>query len=142
MESFSALLQPVILISGVGLLILSTTARLGQLEAEVNQTAPKSDGASRNLLRHLLLRARKFRLALMSLYASAAVLAGATLLGGALILFSSLAVLVTQLLTCLAVVGIFVALIALLIESRLAIEALEHSAASAPLVNGDPGTVE
>jgi len=128
MESFSALLQPVILISGVGLLLLSTTSRLGQLEAEVNRTAGRSDEASRTVLRHLLLRARKFRLALMSLYTSAAILAGTTLLGGALALFSDLAVPVTQALTCLAVVWIFVALIALLLDSRLAIEALEHGA--------------
>ena len=128
MDSFSALLQPVILISGVGLLLLSTTARLGQLEAEVNRTSAEADPASRELLRHLLLRARKFRLALMSLYASAAILAGTTLLGGALALVSPMAVPVTQILTCFAVVWIFVALIALLIDSRLAIEVLEHSA--------------
>ena len=128
MDVFSALLHPMILISGVGLLILSTTARLGQVEAEVNKTAGQSDPASRRLLRHLLQRARKFRVALMSLYASATVLAGSTLLGGALALFSDIAVPVTQGLTCVAIVGFFVALIALLIESRLAIEALEHAA--------------
>ncbi len=128
MESFSVLLQPVVLISGVGLLILSTTARFGQLEAEVNRLTGASDEASGRLLQHLLLRARKYRLALMCLYASAAILAGATLIGGALALVGSLAVPVTQALTCFAVLWIFVALVALLIESRLSIEALEHQA--------------
>ena len=90
------------------------------------RTTGQSDEASRILLRHLLLRARKFRLALMSLYTSAAILAGATLLGGTLALVSDHAVPVTQGLTCLAVVWIFVALIALLLDSRLAIEAIEH----------------
>lgn len=131
MESFSALLQPVILISGVGLLILSTTARFGQLEAEVNRLTGASDAASGKLLEHLLLRARRYRLALMCLYASAAILAGATLIGGALALFGTLAVPVTQALTCFAVLWIFVALTTLFIESRMAIEALEHQARKA-----------
>ena len=134
MESFSVLLQPVVLISGVGLLILSTTARFGQLEAEVKGLTGASDEASHTLLRHLLLRARKYRLALMCLYGSATILAGTTLVGGALALVGTLAVPVTQALTCFAVLWIFVALVALLIESRLSIEALEHQArGAAPL---------
>ena len=66
----------------------------------------------------------------MCLYASAAILAGATLLGGVLALTGDLAIPVTQALTCFAVVWIFVALTALLFESRMAIEALEHHARS------------
>lgn len=128
MDVFSALLQPVVLISGVGLLILSTTARFGQLEAQVNRLAGAGDDGGGTLMRHLLSRARKFRFALMSLYASAALLAGTTLLGGVLSLVSSLAVPLTQVLTCFAVVWIFTALVALLAESRLAIETLEHQA--------------
>ncbi len=133
MESFAAVLQPVFLMSGVALLLMSTTARFGLLETEVEKTAGQSDSASQKLLQHLVQRARKYRLALTSLYAGAAILAGATVLGGGLSLFSPLAVMVTQILTCLAVICVFIALIALLLESRMAIEAVEHTALSRPL---------
>ncbi len=125
---FSALIQPVILIPGVGLLILSTTARFGQLEAEVGKIAGQGDSESRRLVAALLGRAHKFRFALMALYSSAAILAGASLVGGILIFISESSAAVVQALTCIAIAFLFSALMALLIESRMAIAALNHLA--------------
>ncbi|NNG04257.1 MAG: DUF2721 domain-containing protein [Inquilinus sp.] len=128
MDMFSALIQPVILIPGVGLLIMSTTARFGQLEAEVGKVAGRTDPASRQLVAALMRRAGKFRLALMALYSSAAILASASLIGGVLMLVSDAGTVAVQVLTCIAVLCLFAALITLLIESRMAIEALDHLA--------------
>lgn len=125
---FTVLIQPVILIPGVGLLILSTTARFGQLEAEVGKVAGQDDAASRSLVAALMGRAHKFRFALMALYSSAAILAGASLIGGILIFVSDAAAPVIQVLTCIAIAFLFSALMALLIESRLATAALDHLA--------------
>ena len=128
MDLFSVLIQPIVLIPGVGLLILSTTARFGQLEAELGKVTERSQPADQELVRALIRRAHKFRFALMALYASAAVLAGASLVGGILTFVSDAPAATVQALTCVAIAFLFSALMALLIESRMAIAALTHLA--------------
>lgn len=54
-------IMPLLLLPGVGLLLLSTSARFGQLHAEVHQLFDDPVLGSMDVIRHLLQRARLFR---------------------------------------------------------------------------------
>ena len=78
MESTGLWAGPLLLIPGVGLLVLSTAARFGELHHELHRH--QSEGRSR-AVKHLCRRARLLHGALLSLYVSIAVLALSSLLG-------------------------------------------------------------
>ena len=78
MESTGLWAAPLLLIPGVGLLVLSTSARFGQLHQELHRQI--SEGHS-DAVKHLCRRARLLHSALVSLYVSIAVLAISSLLG-------------------------------------------------------------
>ena len=69
---------PLLLIPAVGLLILSTSARFGQLHEEFRR---RKDAHGSLALKHLCRRASLIHRALVSFYTSVAVLALASLLG-------------------------------------------------------------
>lgn len=75
-------LTPLILLPGVALLIVSTSARFGQLHTEFHRLLDHPDAHSRILSQHLLKRSRLFRDALVALYASVGLFALGSLLGG------------------------------------------------------------
>jgi hypothetical protein len=75
-------LTPLILLPGVTLLIVSTSARFGQLHTEFHRLLDHPDAHAKILSRHLLRRSRLFRDALVALYASVGLFALGSLLGG------------------------------------------------------------
>lgn len=75
-------LTPLILLPGVTLLLVSTSARFGQLHTEIHRLLDHPDAHARILSRHLLRRSRLFRDALVALYASVGLFAFGSLLGG------------------------------------------------------------
>ena len=65
-------IAPLLLIPGAALLIMSTSARYGQIHSEIHIVG---DHGNRDLMQHLFRRARWFRNALVSLYLSVAAFA-------------------------------------------------------------------
>ena len=78
MESTALWAAPLLLIPGVGLLVLSTSARFGQLLQELHRQRDKGHS---DAVKHLCRRARLLHSALVSFYVSIAVLAFSSLLG-------------------------------------------------------------
>ena len=78
MESTGLWAAPLLLIPGVGLLVLSTSARFGQLHQELHR---QRDNRHSHAVKHLCRRARLLHSALVSFYGSIAVLAFSSLLG-------------------------------------------------------------
>jgi len=116
-------LTPLILLPGVALLIVSTSARFAQLQTEFHRLLDHPDAHARILSRHVLKRSAFFRDALVALYSSVALFAlgsllgavvnlwrpeslwvvgGATILGIACIVFASLQ-LIREAWTCLRI---------------------------------------
>lgn len=110
MDLFSVLLQPLILISGVALLIVSTSARMSQLES--NAGPASDDSARRN---H---RLRWFRRAIAAFYMSIALLALASLTGATLHGWVEDVTGAVLVLTCLAIVALLWGVISLMAEMR------------------------
>lgn len=82
MFSTEVWLTPLILLPGVALLIVSTSARFGQLHTEFHRLLDHPDAHARILSQHLLKRSTLFRDALLALYASVGLFAIGSLLGG------------------------------------------------------------
>lgn len=74
-------LTPLILLPGVALLIVSTSARFAQLHTEFHRLLDHRDAHAKILSRHLLKRSVLFRDALVPLYASVGLFALGSLLG-------------------------------------------------------------
>lgn len=81
MFSTEVWLTPLILLPGVALLIVSTSARFGQLQVEFHRLLDHPDAYAKILSRHLLNRSAFFRNALVALYSSVALFAIGSLLG-------------------------------------------------------------
>lgn len=75
-------LTPLILLPGVALLIVSTSARFGQLHTEIHRLLDRRDTHAKMLSGHLLSRSALFRDALVALYVSVGLFAFGSLLGG------------------------------------------------------------
>jgi hypothetical protein len=75
-------LTPIILLPGVALLTVSTAHRFGQIQAEFHRLLDHPDSHAQIVARSLLIRARLYRDALASLYASVGLFALGSLLGG------------------------------------------------------------
>ncbi len=75
-------LTPLILLPGVALLIMSTSARFGQIHTEFHHLLDHRDAHAKILARHLVLRSTLFRNALISFYTSVGLFALGSLLGG------------------------------------------------------------
>ncbi len=81
-------LTPLILLPGVALLIGSTAQRFGQLHTEFHHLLDHYDAHAKILSRHLVLRSRLHRDALLGLYISVAVFALSSLIGGVLAIWA------------------------------------------------------
>lgn len=75
-------LTPLVLLPGVALLIVSTSARFGQIQTEIHRLLDRPDAHAKILARNLLNRSALFRDALIALYASVGLFAFGSLLGG------------------------------------------------------------
>ncbi len=124
MDDVSLWVSPVVLVSGVGLLILSTSARYGQIHAELREMIrDTNDGtfagdAVNMLYGHLRTRTRLLLSALFGLYLSVGFLITGSLVGvlSALWSFSHVPVI---LLTCAGILGVVYAALQLIRESRI-----------------------
>ena len=118
MESTGLWAAPLLLIPGVGLLLLSTSVRFGQLHQELlRQLREKHSRA----VRHLRQRARLIHSAMVSLYVSIAVLAFSSLLGTLAARWFPTLKWIPEVMTFVGVAIISYAAIQLIRESRLLI---------------------
>ncbi|MEM8962340.1 MAG: DUF2721 domain-containing protein [Acidobacteriota bacterium] len=109
---------PLVLMPGVALLVVSTSARYGQILGEFHDLREHIDEATLDLLSHLSARAALFRSALVSLYLSTALLALGALIGGVFdIIGHNRAYMVTAALLCLGILCLVFAAIQLVRES-------------------------
>ena len=116
METTGLWAAPLLLIPGVGLLVLSTSIRFGQLRQELHR---QQDIGHSDVVGRLCRRARLLHSALVSLYVSIAVLAVSSLLGTLTDRWLKTLTWIPELMTFLAVGVITVAAIQLIRESRL-----------------------
>jgi hypothetical protein len=117
MEDLGMWATPLVLLPGVALLVLSTSIRFGQLHEEIHQLGEQPSERLSQSAAHLLLRARLFRNALVSLYVSVSLLAAASLLGGIINVWWGQGKWVLLVLTALGVAGLLVAAVLLIRES-------------------------
>jgi len=121
--------SPVVLVSGVGLLILSTSARYGQIHTELRELLRDThDGAisgpSVNVLfEHLHKRTRLLLSALFGLYLSIGFFVMASLVG-ALTSIWPISRVPVILLTCAGILGVAFAALQLIRESRIFLSTL------------------
>ena len=118
MESTGLWATPLLLIPGVGLLVLSTSARFGQLHQELIRQ--QSEGHS-HAVKHLCRRAHLLHRALVSFYLSIAVLAFSSLLGSLANRWFKTLTWIPEAMTFLGVAVITFAAIQLIRESKLLI---------------------
>ncbi len=118
MESTGLWAAPLLLIPGVGLLVLSTSARFGQLHQELLRQ--QSERRSRAVT-HLRQRARLLHSALVSFYVSVAMLALSSLLGTLANRWFETLTWIPEAMTFLGVAVITFAAIQLIRESKLLI---------------------
>ncbi|MDJ0840396.1 MAG: DUF2721 domain-containing protein [Acidobacteriota bacterium] len=110
-------LAPLLLLPGVALLIMSTSARYGQLHAEIHR-----DKISGRALATLFFRAKLFRNALVCLYFSVSAFAVSSLVGG-LLTYSGIDGAGTVVFgTCVGVLALVAAAGTLLMESVKALD--------------------
>ena len=123
-----AFVAPLLLLPGVALLVMSTSARYGQLHGELHQIAGHHDHPDTlERARRLLRRGELFRSALVALYLSVALLALASATGGVMALLGGDGKLLLVVLTCSAIVALLFAASQLFRESKLSLDVLrEH----------------
>ena len=80
---------PLLILSGVGLLIMSTSARYEALHAEIHALLHDESAAAGTCATHTLSRARILRNALISLYGSAALLSASGLVAALAVWFGA-----------------------------------------------------
>jgi hypothetical protein len=115
---------PLLLLPGVGLLVMSTAARFGQIHEEIHHALTHPELA-RPMANHLWRRCQLFRDALVSLYVAVAMFAVASLAGGLTQALGGDGAWVIIALTCLGIVAIVYGVVQLIRESRLLLEVFE-----------------
>lgn len=129
MEGATYWITPLALLPGVALLVMSTAIRFGQLHEELHRRV-HDDVHGHGSAGHLFVRARLLRNALVSLYASAALLALSGMVGGIAELWMEHAAAVVLSLAALAVGCLAYASVTLIRESlRLSQVIEDHRAA-------------
>ena len=118
MESTGLWAAPLLLIPGVGLLLISTSSRFGQLHQELLRQIREQNSEA---VRHLCQRARLIHSAMVSLYVSIAVLACSSLLGTLANRWFATLKWIPEVMTFVGVAIITYAAIQLIRESRLLI---------------------
>ena len=124
MDDVSLWVSPVVLVSGVALLIMSTSARYGQIHAELRELMHDTHNGTLAsdsvdmLYEHLRIRTRLLLSALFGLYLSVGFLITGSLVGvvSAIWSFSHVPVIV---LTCAGILGVVYAALQLIRESRI-----------------------
>lgn len=125
MQEVGIWLTPLLLLPGVGLLLMSTSIRSGQVHEEFHHNHNRPEQTT---IEHLLLRARLFRDALVLLYVSAASLALASLSGGFVHLVGKTPFWSVMFLTGIAVLALLIATAQLIRESLLSLKIIQTHA--------------
>ena len=129
MQNAEIWLTPLLLLPGVALLIMSTSTRYAQIHTEIHHLLEKRrDDIKVASARLLTKRSTLFRNALVSLYVCVGLLSLAGLLGGLMGPWKSAAINIVWAVTCLAIVCLFYAAVALIRESRFSLDIIQvHS---------------
>ena len=125
MESIGIWLSPLLLLPGAAMLILSTSFRLNRLHDEVHHQTEQQHSPSKEIIDHLLMRARYFRNALVLLYTSISIFAVAGIIGGLTSAWDEVSTVLTLGLTICGIICITAAAIILIKESSLALKIIE-----------------
>ena len=125
MDSIGFWLSPLLLLPGAALLILSTSNRLNRLHDEVHHQTEQQHSPSKEIIDHLVMRARNFRNALVFLYSSISIFAVAGIIGGLTSGWDEISTVLTLGLTIIGIICITVAAIILIKESSLALQIIE-----------------
>ena len=125
MTESSLWISPLLILPGVALLILSTSARFNRLHDEIDQILYGQRGVDVPMVDGLLRRGRLFRNALISLYVAVALLALAGLTGMVAMRFERLAAWLPAALTGFAVGAVVYSALLLIRESRLSLGIIE-----------------
>ncbi len=123
-------LTPVLLLPGVALLTVSTAHRFGQLQAEFHRLLDRPDSHTQIVTRSLVRRARLYRDALSSLYASIGLFALGSLLGAVVNLWRPESLWVVGALTIGGIAAIVFSAIQLFRESRLSLQVVQEQSAA------------
>ena len=115
---------PLLLLPGVGLLVMSTAARFGQIREEIHNLLTHPE-LGRPMAGQLWRRCRLFRDALVSLYSAVALFAVASLAGGMIQVLGGDGRWVTISLTCLGIVAIVCGVVQLIRESILLLDVFQ-----------------
>ncbi|MFT7518002.1 MAG: hypothetical protein ACI9MC_000126 [Kiritimatiellia bacterium] len=118
-------LQPLVLLPGVALLVMSTSARMGQLHDEVLRVAESPFPEERKLAGQMVLRrGRYFRNSLRLLYVAVVLLCVAGFVGGLGVFSPSVQGPVLGL-TCFAIISVILSAMLLIVESTRSLRALQ-----------------
>ena len=121
-----AWLTPLVLLPGVALLVLSTSARYGQIHQEFHHLVAEKVRREDLHARSLMHRAILFRNALVGLYTSVASLALGSMVGGLASLLLAESVWFVQGLTVLGVLALVYSAVQLVRESLLSLHVLRR----------------
>jgi hypothetical protein len=123
-------LTPIVLLPGVALLTVSTANRFGQIQAEFHRLLDHPDSHAQIVARSLVVRARLYRDALASLYASVGLFALGSLLGGVINLWRPESLWLVGGLTIAGIAAIVFSAIQLLRESLLSLQVVREQNAA------------
>ena len=123
-------LTPIILLPGVALLTVSTANRFGQIQAEFHRLLDHPDSHAQIVARSLVVRARLYRDALASLYASVCLFASGSLLGGVVNLWRPESLWLVGGLTIAGIGAIVFSAVQLLRESLLSLHVVQEQSAA------------
>lgn len=113
MTLFQLLVQPLILIPGVALLILSTSMRYGPLDTELRRAMALSQRDQPEVTTHLRYRARLFQFGLLALYAATGLLVMTSMIGAVLSFTGEDITVPVVVLTCLSFILVLLAILSL-----------------------------
>ncbi|NDJ54313.1 MAG: DUF2721 domain-containing protein [Chloroflexi bacterium] len=119
--------MPILILPGVALLIVSTSARYGQVHDEMHHILHDMEHLPKRIASHLIRRARLFRNALVALYISVGVFALASALGAVMIAMSleQLSATIVAAGVAIGVCHLLFAAVELIQESMLSLEVIE-----------------
>jgi len=128
MEELASWVTPLLLLPGIGLLLVSTSARFEALHVEIHALLAERGAQAAACAGHTLRRARLFRDALVALYSSAAALAAAGLVGAVSQWWSGTVHAASWLLTIAAVAALVGAAVQLVRESVVSLQVVRGHA--------------
>ena len=135
MDESGAWLAPLVLLPGVALLVISTSARYGQIHEEFHHLLRDTGDDVQRRARELWRRAVFFRNALVGLYVAAAALALGSMVAGFLTLWSADSMWIVQGFTVAGVGSLVYSAVELVRESVLSLGILQRHYER---IGGDP----